>query len=74
MDSVFTYICTNENCKQYGKKLNVRQVGLDRKCRSCKHPTSDYMLYDGDPTCKHEEIKGNWSGIKCKKCRGWFCY
>ena len=30
-------------------------------------------LFDADPSCKHELVN-KWSGIKCKKCKGWFCY
>lgn len=30
-------------------------------------------LYDADPECDHE-IVTLWSGIKCRKCPGWFCY
>lgn len=30
-------------------------------------------LYDADPNCKHK-IVSLWSGVKCSKCSGWFCY
>jgi len=30
-------------------------------------------LFDADPNCKHE-IEVLWSGVKCKKCKGWFCF
>jgi hypothetical protein len=30
-------------------------------------------LFDADPDCDHE-IENKWSGVKCKKCKGWFCY
>lgn len=31
-------------------------------------------LYNGDVNCVHEIIGGdNYSGIKCKKCNGWYC-
>lgn len=30
-------------------------------------------LYDADPNCEHD-IETLWSGVRCKKCRGWFCY
>ena len=30
-------------------------------------------LWDADPDCEHEIIN-LWSGIRCKKCKGWFCY
>ena len=31
------------------------------------------FLYDADPKCKHVIIT-LWSGVKCSKCNGWFCY
>jgi hypothetical protein len=40
------------------------------------HDSDEIILYDGDPDCDHE-IYDNFyggGGIKCKKCRGWFCY
>jgi len=30
-------------------------------------------LFNADPDCDHE-IEELWSGIKCKKCNGWFCF
>lgn len=30
------------------------------------------ILYDADPNCDHE-IEILWSGIRCKKCHGWYC-
>ena len=31
-------------------------------------------LYSGAPDCKHEIVGGdNYSGIKCRKCKGWYC-
>lgn len=30
-------------------------------------------LWNADPNCKHE-IVNKWSGVECKKCKGWFCY
>jgi hypothetical protein len=36
-------------------------------------PEPETKLFDADPNCKHE-IVALWSGIKCSKCPGWFCY
>ena len=34
-----------------------------------------YELFDADPTCNHVIISGSsYSGVRCAKCRGWFCY
>lgn len=30
-------------------------------------------LYNADPACEHD-IKELQSGVKCKKCPGWFCF
>lgn len=35
--------------------------------------TESEELYDADPNCKHN-IVSQWSGVKCSKCPGWFCY
>ena len=32
------------------------------------------LLYNALPNCEHEIVDGyNWSGIRCKKCGGWYC-
>ena len=31
-------------------------------------------LFDADPNCKHEIVDASGGGVKCTKCRGWFCY
>jgi hypothetical protein len=33
----------------------------------------DILLHDEDPDCSHVVHHG-WSGIRCTKCPGWFCY
>jgi hypothetical protein len=44
------------------------------KTLSAKNQDDDDYLYDADPNCKHE-IEGQFGGgVKCKNCRGWFCY
>jgi len=32
------------------------------------------VLYDADPKCDHELDENSYSGIRCKKCSGWFCF
>jgi len=34
----------------------------------------DTDLYDADPDCKHDIVCASGGGIKCSKCRGWFCF
>lgn len=29
-------------------------------------------LWEADPNCEHD-IETLWSGIKCRKCKGWYC-
>lgn len=31
------------------------------------------VLYNADPDCDHD-VQPQWSGVKCTKCSGWFCY
>lgn len=31
-------------------------------------------LFDADPNCKHNVVPALGGGVKCTKCRGWFCY
>jgi len=31
-------------------------------------------LYNADPNCNHNTIPAPGGGIKCTKCKGWFCY
>lgn len=33
----------------------------------------DRILYHADPNCEHD-VQPQWSGVKCTKCTGWFCY
>lgn len=33
----------------------------------------EHGLYAADDQCDHN-IKSLWSGVKCTKCTGWFCY
>ena len=37
-------------------------------------PFKETELWDADPNCIHEYDPRCYSGIKCLKCRGWFCY
>jgi len=31
------------------------------------------LLFGADPDCKHVLDPKCWSGIRCTKCRGWYC-
>ena len=34
----------------------------------------DEFLFDADENCNHEIVSASGGGIKCTKCKGWFCY
>jgi hypothetical protein len=34
----------------------------------------DWELWDADPKCDHEVVDAPGGGVKCNKCKGWFCY
>jgi hypothetical protein len=42
-----------------------------RKAKKAKW--SEVELMDADPKCKHK-IEMRWSGVRCSKRGGWFCY
>jgi len=46
-------------------------LGMKEYIEEHKWLTED--LFDADPNCDHD-IEVKWSGVKCKKCSGWFCY
>ena len=45
------------------------------KCAAAAEPPlKTEELFGADPNCNHEEDENCWSGVRCKKCGGWFCY
>lgn len=41
------------------------------------HITAEYdkqELWEADPNCVHDIQSAPGGGVKCTKCRGWFCY
>lgn len=36
-------------------------------------PNYDGKLFNEKAGCEHEVVR-QWSGVKCRKCDGWFCY
>ena len=61
----------------------IKEVGQIKKMLNEKRQTVTVTnkygreiatLYNALPSCDHEIVDGdNWSGIKCKKCGGWYC-
>ena len=47
----------------------------DLKTFEGNQPSMDYdsELWDADPDCKHEVISAPGGGVKCTKCKGWYC-
>ena len=31
-------------------------------------------LWDADESCEHDYAPLGWSGVKCTKCGGWYCF
>lgn len=52
------------------KKLNAMS---DNELEKLFEDVPEEELYNADPNCKHEIVSDS-SGIRCKKCGGWFCY
>lgn len=53
-------------------KSNCLDVCIDHHNKCEQYSKND--LFDSDPNCEHEMDENSWSGIKCKKCQGWYCY
>jgi len=58
-----------ENCKSC--EYHKHSFSACKECDGFKYFSE---LYDADPECKHEVVSASGGGIKCTKCRGWFCY
>ena len=52
-------------------KIEIDKDEQDETIESKNHLKD--VLWDADPNCDHN-IVALWSGIKCSKCGGWFCY
>ena len=51
------------------------QTGLQKQPETTETTKEkEVELWDADPDCKHEYDKNLWSGVRCLKCGGWFCY
>lgn len=61
---------TNEQVENLRIWLNEREHA--RKVEASVDYNYKGELYHADPNCKHEVVS-QWSGVKCRKCAGWFC-
>jgi hypothetical protein len=65
------------NCMLHGMQLvdSIAPIGptLTRPELAVIQRTNwDGELYGADPECDHY-VYAAWSGVKCARCRGWFC-
>lgn len=59
-----------ENCMYFKEDYSHKECTF---CDDATHFEPKVELYNADEDCEHE-IETQWSGVKCKKCGGWFCY
>jgi hypothetical protein len=52
--------------------VKQKTVAAEREATRRGREGELYHLYDADPDCRHEIVR-LWSGVKCRKCSGWFC-
>ncbi len=66
------------------RKLNDLTLQIERAYDQCVPEKGEVIiesgfgfrsikLHDADPNCRHIEDRKSYSGIKCKKCNGWYC-
>ena len=65
---VYKLQVVHEKCKQ-----TIRVIEETDESSPDDTSDSNVELLEADPNCDHKIIN-LWSGIKCKKCNGWFCY
>ena len=51
-----------------------KQASLQGKPQSEGIKARTAELFDADPKCEHVVVPAGHSGVKCTKCRGWFCF
>jgi len=51
----------------------IKKLSRPQKERLIGPSRWDASMYDAKKNCKHK-VKDQWSGVKCSKCGGWFCY
>ena len=71
-----------EEDTSYEKVTQLRilkaSIGVDlKRCTivfKYNYSNNEHILYHADSDCEHEIVGGdNYSGIKCRKCGGWYC-
>jgi len=61
-----------EQLDSSGTSVKIIEVFPDEE----EYVNKDYKheLFNADPNCKHEVVGAPGGGVKCRKCKGWFCY
>lgn len=49
-------------------------IDLDPREKCVDAQASKWGLYEATPGCDGRIVSGRGGGIKCTKCRGWFCF
>ncbi len=60
-------ITLRELSRQFDEYLLDKPQEEGRPCETSE-------LHDADPDCKHMVVEARGGGIKCTKCKGWFCF
>lgn len=58
-------------CSKCSNKVEAKYRNSEVYCHL--HNQED-ELYDADENCEHEIAAAGFSGVKCTKCTGWFCF
>ena len=56
------------------KARKIAKAKVKNRAEMVKYLENGGTLYSADPDCEHEMDQRNFSGVKCSKCSGWFCY
>lgn len=62
------------------QQLRAMKAAFDDVAERAKaaegRPMTEYdePLFDADPKCDHRVVPASGGGIRCRKCRGWFCF
>jgi len=64
---------TLQQCRENAKKLKDAFFPEPKEEKFDKLGPDD-VLWEADDNCDHEIVYPPGGGMKCRKCRGWFCY
>jgi hypothetical protein len=52
--------------------VHVKSFGTSKQKHPNGNPAPD--LLGANPNCEHNIVTAPGGGVKCTKCKGWFCY